>query len=117
MRMSQLGARSGVPASTPRFHGGAGPLPVDRLPAGYRLYAEDAVDRLAFIGPAKRPGLPRGAAPVGTRGGTDPRPRVAARVADAPARAADLAARTPPGGALWPTLDAVRRRPVDGAYG
>ncbi|WP_244318556.1 MerR family DNA-binding transcriptional regulator [Streptomyces brevispora] len=50
MRISQLAERSGVPATTLRFYETAGLLPAERTPAGYRLYGQDAVDRLAFIG-------------------------------------------------------------------
>ncbi|MFJ8923786.1 MerR family transcriptional regulator [Streptomyces sp. NPDC102415] len=57
MRISQLAERSGVPATTLRFYEGAGLLPADRTPAGYRVYGEDAVERLAFIGAAKHLGL------------------------------------------------------------
>lgn len=57
-RISQLAERSGIPASTLRFYGSAGLLPAERSPAGYRLYDDAAVDRLAFIGTAKRLGLP-----------------------------------------------------------
>lgn len=66
MRISQLAERSGVPATTLRFYEGAGLLPADRTPAGYRSYDEDAVERLAFIGAAKRLGLP--SAPAFGRG-------------------------------------------------
>ncbi len=57
MRISQLAERSGVPATTLRFYESAGLLSADRTPAGYRMYGEDAVDRLAFIGAAKHLGL------------------------------------------------------------
>ncbi|MFI8192514.1 MerR family transcriptional regulator [Streptomyces sp. NPDC085946] len=58
MRISRLAERSGVPATTLRLWEGAGLLPADRTPAGYRLYGEDAVERLAFIGAARHLGLP-----------------------------------------------------------
>ncbi|MDG9719768.1 MerR family DNA-binding transcriptional regulator [Streptomyces sp. DH24] len=45
-RISQLAERSGVPATTLRFYEDAGLLPADRTPAGYRVYGEDAVERL-----------------------------------------------------------------------
>lgn len=57
MRISQLAEHCGVPAPTLRFNESAGLLPADRSPAGYRLYGEDAVERLAFIGAAKHLGL------------------------------------------------------------
>jgi hypothetical protein len=53
MRISQLAERSGVPATTLRFYEATGLLPAARNPAGYRLYGEEAVERLAFIGAAK----------------------------------------------------------------
>ncbi|MFD5036597.1 MerR family DNA-binding transcriptional regulator [Streptomyces sp. NPDC058377] len=62
MRISQLAERSGVPATTLRFYAGAGLLPADRTPAGYRVYGEDAVERYGGGGrgvrvqPACRPG-------------------------------------------------------------
>ncbi|WP_351228537.1 heavy metal-responsive transcriptional regulator [Streptomyces sp. NPDC002133] len=56
-RISQLAARSGVPATTLRFYEDAGLLPADRTPSGYRVYGEDAVERLAFISSAKLLGL------------------------------------------------------------
>ncbi|MFF8574023.1 MerR family transcriptional regulator [Streptomyces sp. NPDC015408] len=103
MRISQLAERSGVPATTLRFYEGAGLLPADRSPAGYRLYGEAAVERLAFIGAAKHLGLPL--EEIGELLGlweagacrdvkADLRPRLAARLADADARAAELAAFT-----------------------
>ncbi|MFD7853412.1 MerR family transcriptional regulator [Streptomyces microflavus] len=58
MRISQLAERSGVPATTLRFYEDTGLLPADRSPAGYLLYGEAAVERLAFIGAAKHLGLP-----------------------------------------------------------
>ncbi|MFF6835675.1 MerR family transcriptional regulator [Streptomyces sp. NPDC012438] len=100
MRISQLAERSGVPATTLRFYESAGLLPADRTPAGYRLYGEEAVDRLAFIGAAKHLGLPL--EEIGELLGvweagacrdvkSDLRPRIAARLAEAEARAAELA--------------------------
>ncbi|WP_236246997.1 heavy metal-responsive transcriptional regulator [Streptomyces sp. CC210A] len=56
-RISQLAERSGVPATTLRFYEDAGLLPADRTPAGYRVYGEGAVERLAFISSAKLLGL------------------------------------------------------------
>jgi DNA-binding transcriptional MerR regulator len=103
MRISQLAERSGVPATTLRFYEGAGLLPADRSPAGYRLYGEDAVERLAFIGAAKHLGLPLeeigellGVWEVGACRDVkaDLRPRIAARLAEAEFRAAELAAFT-----------------------
>ncbi|MGW3457998.1 heavy metal-responsive transcriptional regulator [Streptomyces albidoflavus] len=56
-RISQLAQGSGVPATTLRFYEDAGLLPADRTPSGYRVYGEDAVERLAFISSAKLLGL------------------------------------------------------------
>jgi MerR family transcriptional regulator, copper efflux regulator len=101
MRISQLAERSGVPATTLRFYETAGLLPADRSPAGYRLYGEDAVERLAFIAAAKTLGLPLEEVSelltVWESGAcaevkADLHPRIAARVTDARARAAELAA-------------------------
>ncbi len=103
MRISQLAECSGVPATTLRFYEGAGLLPADRTPAGYRAYGEDAVERLAFIGAAKHLGLPLkeiGELLAVWEAGAcrdvkaDLRPRIAARLAEAGARAAELDAFT-----------------------
>ncbi|MDT0469739.1 heavy metal-responsive transcriptional regulator [Streptomyces gibsoniae] len=56
-RISQLAEHSGVPASTLRFYETAGLLPAERTSSGYRVYGEDAVDRLALISSAKLLGL------------------------------------------------------------
>ncbi|MFD3524589.1 MerR family transcriptional regulator [Streptomyces sp. NPDC058653] len=102
-RISQLAERSGVPATTLRFYEGAGLLPADRTPAGYRVYGESAVERLAFIGAAKCLGLPLeeiGELLAVREAGAcrdvraDLRPRLAGRVAEAESRAAELAAFT-----------------------
>lgn len=103
MRISQLAERSGVPATTLRFYEGAGLLPAGRTPAGYRVYGEDAVERLRFIGAAKHLGLPleeiAELLAVRERGAcaqvkADLRPRIAGRLDAARRRAADLAALT-----------------------
>ncbi|QKW31843.1 MerR family transcriptional regulator [Nocardiopsis flavescens] len=57
MRVSELAERSGVAATTLRYYGERGLLPAQRSPAGYRLYDERALDRLAFIATAKNLGL------------------------------------------------------------
>lgn len=98
-RISQLAERSGVPASTLRFYETAGLLPAERTPAGYRVYDDEAVQRLAFISSAKLLGLAldeigalltvweRGVcAAVRER----MLPLVATRIADADRRAAEL---------------------------
>ncbi|MFF8964952.1 MerR family transcriptional regulator [Streptomyces globisporus] len=103
MRISQLAERSGVPATTLRFYESEGLLSADRTPAGYRMYGEDAVDRLAFIGAAKHLGL--ALEEIGELVGVweagacrdvkaDLRPRISARLAEAEVRAAELAAFT-----------------------
>ncbi|MEV2255625.1 heavy metal-responsive transcriptional regulator [Streptomyces sp. NPDC050147] len=56
-RISQLAERCGVPATTLRFYEDAGLLPAKRTPSGYRVYGEDAVERLGFISSAKLLGL------------------------------------------------------------
>jgi len=56
--ISELARASGFSSSALRYYERVGLLqPVGRTPAGYRLYDEDAVERLAFIGRAKRMGL------------------------------------------------------------
>lgn len=103
LRISQLAERSGVPATTLRFYETAGLLPAGRTPAGYRVYGEDAVERLSFIGAAKRLGLPLDEIaellPAWASGPcTDVkaglRPRVADRLAEAERRIAELTAFT-----------------------
>ncbi|MFI0723512.1 MerR family transcriptional regulator [Streptomyces sp. NPDC021224] len=99
MRISQLARRSGVPATTLRFYERQGLLPAERTGAGYRLYRQDALERLAFIGAAKQLGLPLGeiAELLAVRAGgrcrevkADLRPRIAARLAAAESAAAGL---------------------------
>jgi MerR family transcriptional regulator, copper efflux regulator len=58
MKVSELASRTGVPASTVRFYDAEGLLPARRSSSGYRLFDDEAVDRLDFIGTAKRLGLP-----------------------------------------------------------
>ncbi|KEI45575.1 MerR family transcriptional regulator [Saccharopolyspora rectivirgula] len=103
MRISQLAERSGVPATTLRFYEGAGLLPAERTPAGYRVYGEDAVERLAFIGAAKHLGLPLEEIgellSVWETGAcrevkADLRPRITARLDEAQQRVAELMAFT-----------------------
>jgi len=58
LHISELAARSGVPVSTLRYYERIGLVePVGRADNGYRRYDESAVDRLAFIGRAKRLGM------------------------------------------------------------
>jgi DNA-binding transcriptional MerR regulator len=103
MRISQLAERVGVPATTLRFYESAGLLPAGRSEAGYRLYGEDAVRRLAFIDAGKHLGLPleeiaellvtweSGAC---AQVKADLRPRIVSRLAEAEHRAAELDAFT-----------------------
>ncbi|MFD5317533.1 MerR family transcriptional regulator [Streptomyces sp. NPDC127098] len=119
MRISQLAERSGVPATTLRFYETAGLLPASRTASGYRLYGEDAVERLAFIGAAKHLGLAleeiaellgvweSGAC---TEVKADLRPRIAARLAAAEERATELAAFTATLRAALAHLDALPDR-------
>ncbi|WP_182543995.1 MerR family transcriptional regulator [Halosaccharopolyspora lacisalsi] len=51
--VSELAERSGFPASAPRFYEEQGLLRADHSSSGYRLFAEDTVDRLAFISAAE----------------------------------------------------------------
>ncbi|OHV31832.1 MULTISPECIES: MerR family transcriptional regulator [Pseudofrankia] len=100
-RISQLADRVGVPASTLRFYESAGLLSAERAPSGYRVYGEEAVERLAFISSGKLLGLSleeigdllrvweQGVcAAVRERMA----PLVAARIVDADQRAAELSA-------------------------
>jgi MerR family copper efflux transcriptional regulator len=58
MQISELAAASGVPTSTLRYYERIGLVrPPGRSAAGYRLYDEDSVERVAFIGRAKRLGM------------------------------------------------------------
>lgn len=101
--ISQLADRTGVPATTLRFYESAGLLPAGRTPGGYRVYDEDAVERLGFIITAKRLGLPLEeiaellhvrADGSCTQVRDSLRPRLAARIAEAEQRASELAAFT-----------------------
>lgn len=101
MRISQLAERSGVPATTLRFYETCGLLPADRSDAGYRLYGEEAVRRLAFIDAGKHLGLPleeigellevweTGACSAVK---AELRPRIVNRLAEAELRAAETSA-------------------------
>lgn len=89
------------PATTLRHYEGAGLLPAERTPAGYRMYGEAALERPAFIGAAKHLGLPLeeiGELLAVWEAGAcrdvkaDLRPRIAAHLAEAEARTAESAA-------------------------
>jgi DNA-binding transcriptional MerR regulator len=100
-RISELAGRSGVPATTLRFYEQAGLLPASRSPSGYRIYDDDALERLAFISSGKSLGLPleeiRDLLGVWEQGVCAAvrerlRPLVAERIADADRRVAELSA-------------------------
>jgi MerR family transcriptional regulator, copper efflux regulator len=56
-RIAEVARRSGFPAATLRYYEGIGLLPqAARSDAGYRLYDQNALDRLAFIARAKQLG-------------------------------------------------------------
>ena len=57
-QISELAARTGTTPATLRFYEQEGLLPAARSAAGYRVYGEDAAERLEFIADAKRLGLP-----------------------------------------------------------
>jgi MerR family transcriptional regulator, copper efflux regulator len=101
--ISQLADRTGIPSTTLRFYESEGLLLADRTPGGYRVYSEDAVQRLAFITAAKRLGLCleeiAGLLHVWDNGSCAQvrdslRPRLAARIAEAEQRTSELAAFT-----------------------
>lgn len=99
MRISQLAERSGVPVTTLRFYERAGLVPAERSSAGYRLYGQESLGRLDFIGAAKHLGLALEeiAELLGTweRGAcaqvkADLRPRLARSLAEAEQRRAEV---------------------------
>ena len=56
-RIAEVARRSGFPAATLRYYEGIGLLPqAARTEAGYRVFDEDALERLAFIARAKQLG-------------------------------------------------------------
>lgn len=57
-RISELAGRTGTPPTTLRYYDKEGLLPAVRSHAGYRLYGEEAVERLRFIASGKQFGLP-----------------------------------------------------------
>lgn len=57
-RISQLAERVGLRPTTLRFYEQAGLLPAQRSESGYRLYDDEAIERLGFIASGKRLGLP-----------------------------------------------------------
>lgn len=58
LKVAELAERAGLAPSTVRFYERAGLLsPAQRAPNGYRLFAESALDELAFITRAKSIGM------------------------------------------------------------
>ncbi len=57
-RVSGLAERTGLPPSTVRFYEQAGLVPARRSESGYRLFDDQAVDRIEVITTGKRLGLP-----------------------------------------------------------
>lgn len=120
MRISELADRTGVPASTLRFYEKNGLLPAGRTASGYRVYDDDAIDRLAFIKAVKLLGLSLGevsALVAVWASGTcddvraDLRPRLMTRIADTERRQADLAAFAAALARVLRRLDAMPARP------
>lgn len=57
-RISEIGDRTGFAPSTLRYYEEIGLIPEpDRAPSGYRVYGEDHLELLTFVGRAKRLGL------------------------------------------------------------
>lgn len=58
LSVSKLGAEVGLTADTIRYYEKAGLLPApDRTSAGYRVYGQEAVERLRFVKGAQRLGI------------------------------------------------------------
>jgi MerR family copper efflux transcriptional regulator len=57
-RVSELAERAGLPPSTLRFYEQAGLVPARRSESGYRLFDDQAVERIEVITTGKRLGLP-----------------------------------------------------------
>jgi DNA-binding transcriptional MerR regulator len=61
MRIGELAQRSGIPAKTIRYYEDIAVLaPPPRSPAGYRIYDDGVLDRLAFVRAAQAVGLTLG---------------------------------------------------------
>jgi DNA-binding transcriptional MerR regulator len=100
-RISELARRASLPASTLRFYEQVGLLTADRTASGYRMYDDGTAERLRFITSAKHLGLPLdeirdllGVWELGVCATVRARlrPLVAARIADADRRIAELSA-------------------------
>lgn len=99
MRIARLAERAGVPVTTLRFYEKSGLVPAERSAAGYRLYGAEALERLGFIAAAKHLGLTleeigellevweHGAC---AQVKSDLHPRLAARLAEAETRRAEV---------------------------
>ena len=120
MRISELADRSGVPASTLRYYEAQGLLPAERTPAGYRVFGERDVERVAFIAAAKRLGLSLAQAGellttwdegVCAHVKSDLRPRLAERLGEADRQAAESTAFAASLRAALDRLDALPDRP------
>ncbi|MFI6458640.1 MerR family transcriptional regulator [Streptosporangium amethystogenes] len=57
MRISEVAARSGVPATTLRHYHSIGLIDARREPNDYRAYDQSVLERLSFIEAAQRPDL------------------------------------------------------------
>jgi MerR family transcriptional regulator, copper efflux regulator len=98
-QVSELAERVGLPPSTVRFYEQAGLVPARRSESGYRLFDEQAVERIEVIATAKRLGLPleriRDLLQVWENGLCQDvreqlRPMVADQITDAERRAAEI---------------------------
>jgi DNA-binding transcriptional MerR regulator len=103
MRISQLAKRSGIPATTLRYYEDTGLLPAGRTAAGYRVYGDDAVERLRFISAGKHLGLALAdirellttwEAGTCAQVKASLRPRITARLTQTALRAAEIQAAT-----------------------
>ena len=121
MRISQLATRSGIPASTLRFYDSAGLFAGRPHRGRYRLYGEEAVERLGLISTAKHLGLPLeeigDLLAVWETGScaqvkADLQSRITARLAQAAQRAAEIKAFT---AALRGALEHVQALPGPGS--
>lgn len=81
MRIAEVAARTGVPASTLRYYEDLGLLKPARGANGYRLFDAEELERVRFIAAARRLGLPlEGIATLLTTWETQPCARVGAEL-------------------------------------